>query len=60
LDAKIRQYVEGRAFVDTVVRRVGMTGLNRVWESPHNLPLQAEINDPSAWLARVHGLPASA
>ncbi|GAA4912070.1 putative hydrolase/coenzyme F420 biosynthesis associated uncharacterized protein [Actinomycetospora succinea] len=55
VDAKIRQYEQGRVFVDHVVARVGLDGLNAVWTSPDTLPLRAEITDPDAWLARVHG-----
>jgi coenzyme F420 biosynthesis associated uncharacterized protein len=54
LDAKMRQYRDGAAFVNGVVERVGMTGFNRVWESPATLPSQAEIGDPAAWVRRVH------
>jgi coenzyme F420 biosynthesis associated uncharacterized protein len=55
LDAKLRQYVEGAAFVRAVVDAVGMTGFNAVWSGPKALPLAAEIADPAAWIARVHG-----
>lgn len=55
VDAKIRQYEQGRVFVDHVVARVGLDGLNAVWTSPDTLPRRAEITDPDAWLARVHG-----
>jgi coenzyme F420 biosynthesis associated uncharacterized protein len=55
LDAKIRQYEQGRVFVDQVVDAVGLEGLNAVWTSPDTLPLRAEITEPRAWLARVHG-----
>jgi len=55
LDAKLRQYVEGAAFVRAVVDRVGMAGFNAVWTSPGTLPLPAEIGDPQAWIRRVHG-----
>ncbi len=55
VDAKVRQYEQGRRFVDEVVGRVGMAGFNAAWTSPHTLPLRAEITDPSAWIARVHG-----
>lgn len=54
MEAKVRQYEQGRAFVDAVVDRVGMDGFNRVWTSPETLPLRAEITDPAAWVARVH------
>lgn len=55
VDAKVRQYEQGRTFVDHVVDAVGMEGLNAAWTSPETLPLRAEITDPGAWLARVHG-----
>jgi coenzyme F420 biosynthesis associated uncharacterized protein len=55
VDAKIKQYAAGAAFTRHVVDEVGMTGFNRVWESPATLPLRAEIGDPSAWVRRVHG-----
>jgi coenzyme F420 biosynthesis associated uncharacterized protein len=55
LDAKTRQYVDGSAFVRTVVGRVGLEGFNAVWTGPANLPTKAEIADPAAWVARVHG-----
>jgi coenzyme F420 biosynthesis associated uncharacterized protein len=56
LDAKMRQYRDGAAFVHAVVGRVGMSGFNRVWESVHTLPTKAEIADPIAWVRRVHGI----
>ncbi len=55
LDAKLRQYRDGAAFVRHAVDRVGMDGFNRVWESPEHLPSAAEILDPPAWVRRVHG-----
>lgn len=54
LDAKMRQYKDGASFVKSVIDQVGMDGLNRVWESPNTLPTKAEINDPEAWVRRVH------
>jgi coenzyme F420 biosynthesis associated uncharacterized protein len=59
-DIKMRQYEEGKAFCDGVVALGGIEALNRVWESPQNLPKQAELKDPDAWLARVSALPAAA
>jgi coenzyme F420 biosynthesis associated uncharacterized protein len=53
LDAKIRQYAAGRRFVDQVVAEHGVTGFNRVWERPANLPTEAEIDRPELWIARV-------
>jgi coenzyme F420 biosynthesis associated uncharacterized protein len=55
LDAKLRQYKDGARFVRAVVDDVGMAGFNRVWESPTTLPSAAELADPAAWVARVHG-----
>ena len=55
LDAKTRQYADGARFVRGVVSRVGWEGLNVVWTGPEHLPLPAEIGDPAAWVARVHG-----
>lgn len=55
LDAKLKQYVEGAAFVRAVVDAVGMSGFNAVWTGPHSLPRASEIADPSSWIARVHG-----
>ncbi|WP_265743574.1 zinc-dependent metalloprotease [Gordonia liuliyuniae] len=53
MDAKIAQYVRGKAFVDEVVETVGMERFNTIWTSPETLPLASEIDEPSAWIARV-------
>jgi coenzyme F420 biosynthesis associated uncharacterized protein len=53
IDAKLRQYAEGRRFVHEVVSRVGMAGFNKVWQSPLTLPQLAELADAPAWIARV-------
>jgi coenzyme F420 biosynthesis associated uncharacterized protein len=58
LDAKLRQYRDGERFVRGVVDRVGMTGFNQVWTARDTLPTKAELHDPAAWVARVHGRPA--
>ena len=55
LDAKLRQYRDGAAFVRGVLGKVGMNDFNAVWASPENLPTRAEIGDPALWVARVHG-----
>ncbi|GIF11229.1 zinc-dependent metalloprotease [Actinoplanes teichomyceticus] len=55
IEVKMRQYAEGRKFVHGVVERVGMDGFNKVFESPLTLPWLAELGDPDAWVARVHG-----
>lgn len=53
LDQKMKQYAEGRAFIDAVVKDVGMRGFNQVWTSPETLPTRAELTDPAAWVGRV-------
>ena len=54
MDAKLRQYADGAAFVRGVVDAVGMAGLNHIWSGPAALPSPAELGDPAAWVARVH------
>ncbi|GIJ74664.1 hypothetical protein Voc01_095810 [Virgisporangium ochraceum] len=53
IEVKLRQYAEGRRFVHGVVERVGMTGFNKIWQSPLTLPRLNELGDPGAWVARV-------
>ena len=55
LDAKMRQYKDGAAFVRRIVDRAGMDTFNTVWAAPENLPTRHDIADPDAWLTRVHG-----
>ena len=55
LEAKMRQYRDGAAFVRSVTETVGVDGFNAVWTSPETLPKAAEIEDPQAWVRRVHG-----
>jgi uncharacterized protein (DUF2342 family) len=54
LDAKLRQYQDGAAFVRQVVDRVGMEGFNRIWTGPNTLPTKNEIANPDAWVSRLH------
>ena len=53
LDAKLRQYSEGRSFVSGVVELVGRDGFHRVWDGPPSLPSRDEVLDPAAWCRRV-------
>lgn len=53
LDAKLEQYRLGEEFASAVVSRQGMSGLNRVWESPETLPSLAEVRDPGLWMSRM-------
>ena len=55
LDLKALQYAEGKVFVDTAVRELGMTGFNKVWESPATLPTRQEIREPLTWVRRMSG-----
>jgi coenzyme F420 biosynthesis associated uncharacterized protein len=54
VESKMRQYRDGAVFVREVNDRVGLHGFNAVWAEPANLPTQADIADPAAWVARVH------
>jgi coenzyme F420 biosynthesis associated uncharacterized protein len=60
LDLKALQYAEGKKFVDTAVRELGMSGFNRVWESPATLPTRREIREPLIWVDRISGTSAIA
>jgi coenzyme F420 biosynthesis associated uncharacterized protein len=52
-DAKLSQYTRGKAFVDHVVSRVGMSRFNAIWTGPETLPLPMEIDKPQRWIDRV-------
>jgi coenzyme F420 biosynthesis associated uncharacterized protein len=58
VEAKMKQYAEGAAFVRHVLDRLGMAGVNRIWQGPELLPTVAEIRDPDRWLQRVGEAPA--
>jgi coenzyme F420 biosynthesis associated uncharacterized protein len=53
LSLKMEQYRQGERFVDTVVRERSIGFANRAWESPENLPTEAEIRDPERWIRRM-------
>jgi coenzyme F420 biosynthesis associated uncharacterized protein len=53
IDAKLSQYTRGKAFVDDVVSRVGMTRFNTIWSGAETLPLPTEIEEPQRWIDRV-------
>ena len=53
LDMKLEQYRMGEEFADAVARRVGMEGLNHVWDGPESMPSLREIRDPGLWMDRV-------
>ena len=53
LGMKRRQYERGKQFFETVADERGVEGASAVWEQPENLPSDAELEDPRAWLDRV-------
>jgi coenzyme F420 biosynthesis associated uncharacterized protein len=53
LEMKKRQYREGERFVREVIDLAGVDGLNRAFAAPENLPRAEDVDDPSAWIARV-------
>lgn len=53
LDVKHAQYADGAVFCRAVIDRVGLDGLNRVYDRVENLPTSDEIADPGAWVDRV-------
>ncbi|HZA61116.1 MAG TPA: zinc-dependent metalloprotease [Actinomycetota bacterium] len=53
IELKVRQYDLGETFVAGAVERSGMTGFNRVWETPDHIPTLEEVVDPGAWVDRV-------
>ena len=53
LDMKLRQYERGKYFCDEVVKAGGTEALSHVFSSPEALPTLQELEQPSAWIARI-------
>ena len=53
LEAKMRQYEDGKRFCDAVVAAAGPVALHRVFDGPEQLPSPAELQDPDAWMRRT-------
>ena len=53
IEAKLRQYAEGEAFVRAVFEAGGEARFAEVWRAPENLPSIEEIREPQRWLDRV-------
>ena len=53
MEMKLKQYEMGAAFIERIEREASWDTLSLAWESPETLPTLAEIENPSAWLARV-------
>lgn len=53
IELKLRQYRDGKRFVDEVVGVGGVATLNRAWECPEALPTGDELAVPGRWLERT-------
>ena len=53
LEAKMKQYAQGEAFIEAVEEHGGRELMDRVWEGPALLPLLTEIKEPDLWISRV-------
>ncbi|HLT70597.1 MAG TPA: zinc-dependent metalloprotease [Acidimicrobiales bacterium] len=53
IDAKLKQYAQGEAFIAYVERHGGPRALDAAWRGPEWLPDMAEIRSPQDWLDRV-------
>jgi coenzyme F420 biosynthesis associated uncharacterized protein len=53
IDAKLKQYAQGEAFIAYVEDRGGPDALEAAWRGPEWLPTLAEIRAPQEWLDRV-------
>jgi coenzyme F420 biosynthesis associated uncharacterized protein len=53
IDAKLKQYAQGEAFIGAVEAAGGRALLDRAWEHPDHLPSMAEIRAPAAWIERM-------
>jgi len=55
LEAKMKQYAQGEAFIEAVEGHGGRELMDQVWKGPQLLPLLAEIREPDLWINRVNG-----
>ena len=53
LDLKLKQYVVGEAFCQTIYDQYGMSVLNQAWESAEKLPTEKELTNPTSWYQRI-------
>jgi coenzyme F420 biosynthesis associated uncharacterized protein len=60
LDAKMRQYEDGKRFCDAVATAAGPLGLHAVFDGPQQLPTPAELQDPASWMRRTGVGPVAA
>ena len=60
MELKMRQYRDGKAFVDAVVDVGGIETLNRAWAGPEQLPRSDELADAGRWIERTGPVAAAA
>jgi coenzyme F420 biosynthesis associated uncharacterized protein len=60
LDAKLRQYEDGKRFCDAVAATAGPAALHSVFDGPQQLPGTGELRDPDAWMRRIGVVPTAA
>jgi coenzyme F420 biosynthesis associated uncharacterized protein len=53
IEAKMKQYAQGEAFIAYVERHGGPSALDAAWRGPEWLPNLSEIRAPQEWLDRV-------
>jgi putative hydrolase len=53
LELERAHYERGQAFVEGVVARAGLDGINRLFDSEAMLPTPSELDAPGLWLARI-------
>ena len=53
LEAKLRQYQQGEAFIHVVEAHGGSELMDRVWSGPEWLPTLEEIREPQRWIIRA-------
>ena len=53
LEEKMAQYKNGQVFVATAIELVGLEAFNQIFEQLENMPTEAELKDPPAWVTRV-------
>lgn len=52
MEAKLRQYEDGKRFCDVIVAEAGAAALHDVFTAPAALPTADELADPLSWLLR--------
>lgn len=53
MDMKLEQYRRGERFVSGVYRVGGSAAIEHLWDGPETLPIEDELDDPTAWVRRV-------